>query len=145
MENYVATATEVAVEPESGKVMVRRVTCAHDSGLVINPDGLRNQIEGNIIQGASRALKEEVRYAGAEITSLDWSTYPILTFSEIPEIEIVLIDHPDEKAVGAGEPTTITMAPAIANAIYAATGARIRQAPFTPERVRAALDGRSHG
>ena len=86
-----------------------------------------------------------MRYAGAQITSLDWSTYPILTFSEIPEIEIVLIDHPDEKAVGAGEPTTITIAPAIANAIYAATGARIRQAPFTPERVRAAIPGRSHG
>jgi CO/xanthine dehydrogenase Mo-binding subunit len=144
-EAYVATVVHARVDAATGAVRLLRVVVAHDCGLIINPDGLRNQIEGNIIQGASRALKEEVRYAGAEITSLDWSTYPILTFSEIPEIEIVLIDHPDEKAVGAGEPTTITMAPAIANAIYAATGARIRQAPFTPERVRAALDGRSHG
>jgi CO/xanthine dehydrogenase Mo-binding subunit len=144
-EAYVATVVHARVDAATGAVRLLRVVVAHDCGLIINPDGLRNQIEGNIIQGASRALKEEVRYAGAEITSLDWSTYPILTFSEIPEIEIVLIDHPDEKAVGAGEPTTITMAPAIANAIYAATGARIRQAPFTPERVRAAIAGRSHG
>ena len=144
-EAYVATVAHARVDVATGAVRLLRVVVAHDCGLIINPDGLRNQIEGNIIQGASRALKEEVRYAGAEITSLDWSTYPILTFSEIPEIEIVLIDHPDEKAVGAGEPTTITIAPAIANAIYAATGARIRQAPFTPERVRAAIAGRSHG
>ena len=144
-EAYVATVAHARVDVATGAVRLLRVVVAHDCGLIINPDGLRNQIEGNIIQGASRALKEEVRYAGADITSLDWSTYPILTFSEIPEIEIVLIDHPDEKAVGAGEPTTITIAPAIANAIYAATGARIRQAPFTPERVRAAIPGRSHG
>jgi CO/xanthine dehydrogenase Mo-binding subunit len=141
-EAYVATVAHVRVDAATGVVQLLRVVVAHDCGLIINPDGLRNQIEGNAIQGASRALREEVRFAGAEITSLDWSTYPILTFSEIPEIEIVLINHPEEKSVGAGEPTTITIAPAIANAIYAATGARIRRVPFTPGRVSAAL---AHG
>ena len=142
-EAYVATVAHVRVDEATGAVRLLRVVVAHDCGLIVNPDGLRNQIEGNVIQGASRALKEAVQFAGAETTSLDWSTYPILTFSEIPDIEIILIDHPEEKAVGAGEPTTITIAPAIANAIYAATGARIREVPFTPERVRVALAARS--
>ena len=142
-EAYVATVAHARVDETTGAVRLLRVVVAHDCGLIVNPDGLRNQIEGNIIQGASRALKEAVQFAGAEITSLDWSTYPILTFSEIPDIEIILIDHPEEKAVGAGEPTTITIAPAIANAIYAATGARIREVPFTPARVREAFAVRS--
>ncbi|HEU5346997.1 MAG TPA: molybdopterin cofactor-binding domain-containing protein, partial [Ktedonobacterales bacterium] len=126
----------------TGAVKVVRVVVAHDCGLIINPDGLRNQIEGNIIQAASRALKEEVRFVGTEVTSIDWASYPILTFSEIPEIDIVLIDHPEEPSVGAGEPATITTAPAIANAIYAATGARVRAVPFSRERVIAALVAR---
>ena len=138
-EAYVATVAHVRVDAATGAVRLLRVVVAHDCGLIINPDGLRNQIEGNVIQGASRALKEEVLFADAETTSLDWSAYPILTFSETPEIETVLIDHPEEKAVGAGEPTTITLAPAIGNAIYAATGARIRDVPFTPRRVSAAI------
>lgn len=142
-EAYVATVAHVRVDEVTGEVRVKRVVVAHDCGLIINPDGVRNQIEGNIIQGVSRALKEEVGFAGAEVTSSDWSTYPILTFSEIPEIEIVLIDRPDQPAVGAGEPATITMAPAIANAIFAATGARVRAVPLSHARVRAALVARS--
>jgi CO/xanthine dehydrogenase Mo-binding subunit len=135
----VAAVAEVAVERATGAVRVRRVVVAHDCGLIVNPDGVRNQIEGNVIQATSRALKEEVRFDATHITSLDWQSYPILTFSEVPEIEVVLIDRPEEKPVGAGEPATVVMAPAIANAIANATGARLRQIPFTPARVRQAL------
>lgn len=142
-EAYVATIAEVAVDTESGAARVQRVVVAHDCGLIVNPDGVRNQVEGNVIQATSRALKEEVRFDTSHITSLDWESYPILTFSEIPDIEVVLLDRPDQPPVGAGEAATITMAPAIANAIAAATGARLRQIPFTPARVRGALANRS--
>jgi CO/xanthine dehydrogenase Mo-binding subunit len=109
-------------------------------GLVINPDGVKNQIEGNVLQTISRALKEEVAFTRAGVTSLDWNAYPILTFPEVPdEVEVALIDRPNEPAVGAGEPTACTIPAAIANAIFDATGARVRTMPFTPERVRAAL------
>ena len=112
---------------------------AHDCGLIINPDGVKNQIEGNIIQSASRALKERVTWEDSHITSVNWETYPILKFSEVPEVEVILIDRPDEPPLGAGEPATITTAPAIANAIFAACGARVREIPFTAARVREAL------
>ena len=92
-----------------------------------------------MLQSLSRALKEEVQFTESRITSADWGTYPILTFSEVPEIEIVLLDRPDQPALGAGEPSTVTTAPAVANAIFDATGVRLRQMPFTPERVREAL------
>lgn len=143
-EAYVATVAQVRVDEATGAVRVLRVTVAHDCGLIINPDGLRNQIEGNVIQGVSRALKEAMHYAGTEVTSRDWDAYPILTFSEVPEVEIVLIDRPDQPAVGAGEPATITVAPALANAIYAATGARVRAVPFSRERVSATLAARDN-
>jgi CO/xanthine dehydrogenase Mo-binding subunit len=138
-EAYVAAVAEVVVDAASGVTHVRRVIVAHDCGLIVNPDGVRNQIEGNVIQATSRALKEEVRFDATRITSLDWETYPILKFSEVPEIETVLINRPDVTPVGAGEPATVVMAPAIANAIANATGARLRQIPFTPARVRQAL------
>jgi CO/xanthine dehydrogenase Mo-binding subunit len=120
-------------------VRVKRIVVAHDCGLIINPDGLKNQIEGNTIQSLSRALKEEVQFDEMRITSVDWDTYPILTFSEVPQVEIVLINRPDLPAVGAGEPSTTTTAAAVANAIYDATGARLRRIPFTSERVKEAL------
>lgn len=123
----------------SGAVRVRRIVLAHDCGLIINPDGLKNQIEGNIIQSLSRALKEEVHFDQWRVTSRDWDTYPILTFSEVPDVEIVLINRPDQPAVGAGEPSSVTTAAAVANAIFDATGARVRQIPFTPDRVLKAL------
>jgi CO/xanthine dehydrogenase Mo-binding subunit len=138
-EAYVAAVAEVAVDAASGAVRVRRVVVAHDCGLIVNPDGVRNQIEGNVIQATSRALKEEVSFDTMRITSLDWESYPILKFSETPAIEVVLLDRPDQPPVGAGEPATVVTAPAIANAIANATGARLRQIPFTPKRVRAAL------
>jgi CO/xanthine dehydrogenase Mo-binding subunit len=135
---YVATVAQVHVEPLSGAIRVQRIVTAHDCGLIINPDGLRNQIEGNVLQSLSRALYEEVTFDAAHITSVDWDSYPILKFSDVPAVDVVLINHPDQPAVGAGEPATVTTAPAIANAIFHAAGARVRQIPFTPQRVKTA-------
>ncbi len=135
----VACIAYVQVDTSSGVVRVKRMVVAHDCGLIINPDGLKNQIEGNVIQSLSRTLKEEVLFDEWRIKSLDWDSYPILTFSEVPEVEIVLINRPDQPALGAGEPATITTAAAVANAIFDATGIRLRKIPFTPERVKAAL------
>jgi CO/xanthine dehydrogenase Mo-binding subunit len=123
------------------------VVVAHDCGLIVNPDGLRNQIEGNVVQGVSRALKEEVSYTDDRVTSLAWQSssfnpgpqYEVVRFNEVPVIETILIDHPDQPPLGAGEPAIGTMAGAIANAIFAATGKRLRTLPFTPDRVKAAL------
>jgi len=120
-------------------VSVKRFVLSHDCGLVINPDGLKNQIEGNIIQGVSRALMEAVKFDSSGIKSLDWSTYPVIRFPKVPEIEIVLINRPEMPALGGGEPSSAPIAAAIANAIFDATGVRLREAPFTPERVLAGL------
>lgn len=139
-ETYVATVAEVRVDRTSGEVRVKRIVVAHDCGLIVNPDGLRSQIEGNVIQSTSRALKEQVTWEQNRITSLDWDRYPILKFSEVPDLQVILINRPDQPPVGAGEPATATPPAAIANAIFAATGARVRQIPFTPKRVRAALE-----
>jgi CO/xanthine dehydrogenase Mo-binding subunit len=136
---YVATVAEVQVDRDSGVVRVQRIVVAHDCGLIINPDGVTNQVEGNVIQSLSRALKEEVTFDRSRVTSVDWLTYPILTFSEVPQVEVVLINRPDQPALGAGEPAMVTTAPAVANAIFDACGARLRQAPFIPARVKAAL------
>ncbi len=141
-EAYVATVAEVQVDRTSGELRVKRIVVAHDCGLVINPDGLRNQIEGNVIQSTSRALKEQVTFDGPHITSVDWESYPILKFSQVPSVEILVINRPDQPAMGAGEPSTITTAAAIANALFAASGARVREVPFTPKRIRAALGGK---
>jgi CO/xanthine dehydrogenase Mo-binding subunit len=139
---YAAAAAEVEVNKSTGQVIVKRVVCAHDCGLMVNPDGVRNQVEGNVIQGVSRALLEEVKFDGKGVTSLDWSSYPILRFPDMPEVEAVLINRPEMEPLGAGEPATIPVPAAIANAIFDATGARLREAPFTPERVLAALKGK---
>jgi nicotinate dehydrogenase subunit B len=135
----VACVVSVSIEPATGLVNVKHITVAHDCGLIINPDGLKNQIEGNVIQSLSRALKEEVRFDEFRIRSVDWETYPILKFSEVPPVDIVLINRPDEPALGAGEPSTVTTAAALANAIFDASGIRLRQVPFTPEKIREAL------
>ena len=139
-EAYVAAVVDVDVRPDTGAVRVRRVCVAHDCGLVVNPDGLRNQIEGNVVQAISRTLREAVRFDSTRVTGVDWNGYPILRFSEIPEaIDIDLIDRPDQPSVGAGEAATSPIPAAIANAIFDATGARVRQVPLTPDRVREAL------
>jgi CO/xanthine dehydrogenase Mo-binding subunit len=139
MENYVAMAMEVAVNTASGQIEVRRVTCAHDCGLVVNPDGLRNQVEGCIVQTLSRALHEEVTFDRSRVTSVDWTTYPILRFPEAPAVDVILIDRPEEPLVGAGEAATAPVAAALANAVFDATSVRLRTVPFTPARVKAAL------
>ena len=138
---YVAVVAEVQVDQSTGQTRVQRLSVAHDCGLIINPDGLRNQIEGNCIQATSRALKEQVNFSPSTVTSVDWETYPILTFPEVPDVQISLIDHPDQPAWGIGEATTENIAPAIANAIFDATGARVRSVPFSAAQVKAALGG----
>ncbi len=142
-ENYVAMAMEVAVDPASGRIGVQRVTCAHDCGLVVNPDGLRNQIEGSIVQTLSRALHEEVTFDRSRVTSVDWVSYPLLTFPEVPGIEVALLDRPTLPPFGAGEASTAPVAAALANAVFDATGVRLRAVPFTPDRVKAALTARA--
>jgi nicotinate dehydrogenase subunit B len=141
VENYVAVAMEVAVDRTTGSVKIQRVTCAHDCGLIINPDGLRNQIEGCIVQTLSRTLHEEVKFNRSRVTSVDWASYPILTFPEVPPIEVALIDRPSIPPLGAGEAAAAPVAAALANAIFDATGVRLRSVPFTTERVKAALSG----
>jgi nicotinate dehydrogenase subunit B len=138
-EALVACIARVQVDPDSGTVSVKRIVVAHDCGLIINPDGLKNQIEGNVIQSLSRTLKEEVQFDEFRIKSVDWESYPILKFSEVPDVDIVLINRPDQPALGAGEPSTVTTAAAVANAIFDAAGIRLRKIPFTLERIKAAL------
>jgi len=138
-ENYVAVAMEVAVDPASGKINARRIACAHDCGLIINPDGLRNQVEGCIVQTLSRALHEEVKFDRSRVTSVNWASYPILTTKEVPQIQVALLDRPTLPPLGAGEAATAPVAAALANAVFDATGGRLRSAPFTPERVKAAI------
>lgn len=138
-KSYVAMIADVAVDRATGDVRVQRVTTAVDSGQVINPDGLKNQIEGGIIQGASWTLKEQVKFDHQQITSRDWAGYPILRFDEVPEVEVVVLDHPELPSLGAGEASQGPISAAIANAIFHATGARVRDLPFTPSRVKSAL------
>jgi CO/xanthine dehydrogenase Mo-binding subunit len=140
-ENYVAIGMTVAVNKATGKIAVRRVVCAHDCGLVVNPDGLRNQVEGNILQTLSRTLHEEVTFDQSRVTSVDWARYPILTFPEAPALQVELIDRPEQPAYGAGEAASAPVAAALANAVFDATGVRLRSVPFTAERVKAALAG----
>jgi CO/xanthine dehydrogenase Mo-binding subunit len=138
-ENYVAIAMEVSVDAASGRITVQRIACAHDCGLIMNPDGLRNQVEGNILHTLSRTLHEEVVFAEGRVTSVDWAGYPILRFAEAPAIEVALINHPDQPPNGAGEAACAPVAAALANAVFDATGVRLRSVPFAPARVRAAM------
>jgi CO/xanthine dehydrogenase Mo-binding subunit len=138
-ETYVATAIEAGVDRDTGAIRVRRVACAHDCGLIINPDALRQQIEGCILQTLSRTLHEEVAFDRSRVTSVDWSSYRILAFPEVPEIAIDLVDRPAEPPLGAGEAAATTVAAALANAVFDSAGVRLRTVPFTPERVRAAM------
>jgi nicotinate dehydrogenase subunit B len=140
---YVAMVAEVAVDQATGKVTAKRFFVAQDCGPVSNPDGMRNQIEGGALQGLSRALGEEVTWDDRQVTSIDWRTYHSLTLgADVPEIESVLVNRPDVPAAGAGETTITIVAAAVGNAIFDATGARLRQIPFTPERIKLALAAR---
>jgi len=127
----------VQVDRASGKVSVERVAAAHDCGLIVNPDGLKNQIEGNIVQTLSRSLLEDVKFDTAKVTSLDWVRYPILRFPTCPtRSRSLLINRPDQPSLGAGEPAASPIMAAVANAIFDATGVRLRSVPFTAERVK---------
>jgi CO/xanthine dehydrogenase Mo-binding subunit len=136
----VAVIADVEVDRRSGRVWARKFTVAHDCGQIINPATLRLTIEGNIVQATSRTLFEEVRFDRNRVTSVDWVSYPILELADAPEaIDIVLIDRPHMAPQGAGEPSTRAVPAAIANAVYDATGVRMRRVPITPERMKAAL------
>jgi CO/xanthine dehydrogenase Mo-binding subunit len=134
-----AVVAEVEVDTSTGKIRVTRVTIAFDCGLIINPDGVRNQIEGNMMQGVSRTLFEEVKFDATGVKSVDWASYPVLRFQDVPDVQIQLIDRPELPATGAAEGPIVVVPAAIANAIFDATGARLREIPFTPERVLNAL------
>ena len=129
-ENYVATFMEVAVDPSTGAIAVRRVVCAHDCGLVVNPDALKHQIEGAITQTLSRALHEEVQFDASRVTSVDWASYPILRFPELPKIEVILIERRNQPLWGAGEAAAVPVAAALGNAIFDASGTRLRRVPL---------------
>jgi nicotinate dehydrogenase subunit B len=136
----VAMVVDVEVETATGRVWPRHFVVAHDCGLIVNPQGLTLCIEGNVVQSTSRALFEEVKFDARNVTSVDWAGYPILDIMDAPEsVEVVLINRPELPPSGAGEPASRPTAAAIANAIFDATGVRLRRAPFTPERVKAAL------
>jgi CO/xanthine dehydrogenase Mo-binding subunit len=139
LATYVAVVVDVEVDRASGKVSVPRAFAAADSGLIVNPDGLTNQIEGGIIQSTSWTLKEEVRFNPEGILSRDWESYPILTMPEVPKIEIELINRPSERSLGAGEASQGPTVAAIANAFAHATSKRLRDLPLGPARVKAAL------
>jgi nicotinate dehydrogenase subunit B len=134
-----AAVAEIEVDKATGDVTVSKITLGHDCGLIVNPDGLKNQIEGNVLQAVSRALLEEVKFDSTGQKNLDWDSYPVIRFEQIPDVEIVLIDRPEMQPLGGGEPSIVPVTAAIANAIFDATGARMRQVPFTPERVLSAL------
>jgi nicotinate dehydrogenase subunit B len=135
---YVAAVAEVEVDRGSGAIRCTRFVVAHDCGLIVNPDGVRAQIEGNVIQTVSRTLKEELKWDRSRVTSVDWGTYPILTFPEVPEVDIELISRPTEPPWGVGEPAAAVVPSAISNAVFDAIGVRLRTVPFTPARVKAA-------
>lgn len=136
----VAIVAEVEVDKPTGRVWVRKFTVSHDCGLIINPDALKLCLEGNLVMAQSRTLFEEVMFDPDRVTSVDWATYPILETPDAPEaIDVVLINRPDQPATGAGEGATRPVSAAIANAVYDATGVRMRRGPLTPERVKAAL------
>ena len=139
VRTYVGAVADVEVDLATGKVRVVKFHVAHDCGQIINPDGLRNQIEGNVVQTVSRTLIEELKFDRSRVTSLDWATYPILRFPDVPDVAIKLMERQNEKPWGAGEPTAAVVPAAIANAIHNATGARVRSIPFTPDKVQAAL------
>ena len=140
---YVGTVADVEVNRRTGAVRVKRFVCAHDCGLVINPDGLTRTIEANLMQSISRTLKEEVVFDRSTVRSVDWTTYPVARAADVPDaVDVVLIDRKDVPPGGAGEPSSRGVPAAICNAIFDATGARVRRIPFTPTRVKAAMTRR---
>jgi CO/xanthine dehydrogenase Mo-binding subunit len=132
---YCAVALEVEVNRQSGRIRVLRAVASADSGHIVNPDGVSNQIEGGLIQSLSWTLKEEVQMDDTQVLSQDWGSYPILTFTEVPPVEVVLIDRPGQPFLGTGEASQGPTGAALANAVFDATGVRFRRLPLTPDRV----------
>ena len=142
-ETIVAMGMDVTVERATGRIRVTRVVAAQDCGLMINPDCVKAQLEGNILQTLSRALHEEVVYDRDRVTTVDWASYPILTFPEVPKLDLELIQRLDQPPLGAGEAASTPVGAALANAVFDATGVRLRTVPFRADRMKAALAGRS--
>ncbi len=140
VRTYVGVVCEAEVDRKTGRIAVKRFFVTHDCGQIINPDGVRNQIEGMVLQTVSRVMKEQVHFNRSSVTSLDWASYPILQFPEIPEVVIDLIDRPHEVPWGAGEPAAALVPAAISNAVFDAIGVRLRSVPFTPAKVKAAIE-----
>ena len=137
---YVAGVAEVEVDRKTGEIVVRRFVIAHDCGQIINPDGVLNQIEGQVVQTVSRTLMEQVTFDRSKVTSLDWVSYPILRFPQVPKVEIELINRPDEPPWGVGEPAACVVPSAISNAVYDATGVRLREVPYRPAYVKEMIE-----
>jgi nicotinate dehydrogenase subunit B len=142
---WAAWVADVAIDKQTGDVSVTRVVIGHDSGMMINPAGVQHQIHGNVIQSTSRVLKERVTFEESTVASKEWGGYPILTFPEVPQIDVLMMPRQDQPPMGAGESASVPSAAAIANAIYDATGIRFRELPITPERVLAALNAGTLG
>ena len=140
--SYCAVCMEVEVDATTHAIRVLRAVLVADAGEVVNPDGAANQLEGGLIQSLSWSLKEAVRHDARRITSRDWSTYPILTFSEVPPVEVELIERPGEPSLGVGEASQGPAAAALGNALFDATGIRLRDLPLTPERLAEARKAR---
>lgn len=136
-----AWVADVAVNKTTGDVSVTRVVAGQDSGLMINPDGVRHQIHGNVIQSTSRALMEEVSFERGAVAAREWGAYPIIPFPDVPKIDVLMLPRPDQPPLGVGESASVPSAAAIANAIFDATGVRFREPPFTPERILKGLHG----
>ncbi|MBR8068839.1 xanthine dehydrogenase family protein molybdopterin-binding subunit [Burkholderia cenocepacia] len=134
-----AWIVDLSVDRVSGEIRIERVTVGQDTGTMINPDGVRHQIHGNVIQVLSRTLKERVRFADGKVASREWASYPILTFAEVPDVDVVLMPRQGEPPLGAGESASVPGPAAVANALFDATGVRFYAPPFTPETVRAGL------
>jgi nicotinate dehydrogenase subunit B len=138
--SFVAIVADIELDTRTGKIRVKHLYAANDCGLVINPNLVEQQMEGCLIQGVSRALVEEVKFSSKRVTSLDWASYPILRYKDAPDLTTILVNRPEFRSTGAGEPTTAPVPAAIANAFFDATGKRIRTMPMTPARVRAVLN-----
>jgi nicotinate dehydrogenase subunit B len=139
-----AWIADVAVNKATGDVSVTRVVAGQDSGLMINPDGVRHQIHGNVIQSTSRALMEEVSFDRSSVTAREWGAYPIIKFPDVPKIDVLMLPRQDQPPLGVGESASVPSAAAIANAIFDATGVRFREPPFTPERILKGLRGEEY-
>lgn len=137
---WAAWVCDLSVNRKTGQIKIDKIFVAHDCGRMINPAGVKHQVHGNIIQSTSRVLKEFVTFDGAGTTSLEWGGYPILRFDELPQVDIQLLDYPDEPPMGAGESASVPSAAAVGNALFDALGVRMREVPFTPERVLKALE-----